>query len=508
MPRSLKKGPFIDLHLQQKVPRRRRTRTRRSSRPGRAAAPSPPTRWSPFRPQRAQVRARVRDGEHGGPQVRRVRADPHLPRPPGDRKGKAAPGKAPVRSNARVAGRRSSCAPAASHSARCVPPFPDPARPARRRRARRRGEAVEACSSNPAGGTGASPRAAQPRRVRARQRPSASSLKRSVSPRADHPARGIEVDERSDKGNRGALPRRHAADEGAAHLARARSPRPAGGPSPRPRRAQAPAPRGARRRRRRARSRPSTPSATDRDGCIPRRPGGGINGCAPDAPRASRRGVRRRGALHDANDFLPRLRRPHRPSPWAAATRRRGGPARRESCNVPAGGICVDFTGSGARLHGANRSAPSSGSRRGDGDVRLSRCATTSRVGSASAARVGAGGPPGLLARASTRRPRRSRAPWSAPGAGSDHHPTPMSPARYPVPAAEHRVEEEVLQAGSSRRWRAPRRSTRRARWSIGCAAMPDATHHCWARWPAAGLHRGGGDERRRRAPRHRGARC
>lgn len=57
-----------------------------------------------------------------------------------------------------------------------------------------------------------------------------------------------------------------------------------------------------------------------------------------------------------------------------------------------------------------------------------------------------------------------------------------MSPARYPVPAAEHRVEEEVLRSRFiTTVARAATLDAARALVERLRAEMPDATHHCWA---------------------------
>ena len=83
MARSVKKGAFVDGHLAEKI----------------AAAPAPPEqeghqdlvapqhdharrgRADVRRSQRPQVRPGLRDGEHGRPQARGVRADADVPRP-------------------------------------------------------------------------------------------------------------------------------------------------------------------------------------------------------------------------------------------------------------------------------------------------------------------------------------------------------------------------------------------------------------------------------------------
>jgi large subunit ribosomal protein L22 len=76
MGRSLKKGPFIDLHLLEKVEGMNRRTTRRSSRPGRAARPCCPRWWAHDRgAQREEVHPGVCDRKHGGAQAGRVRPD-------------------------------------------------------------------------------------------------------------------------------------------------------------------------------------------------------------------------------------------------------------------------------------------------------------------------------------------------------------------------------------------------------------------------------------------------
>ena len=83
MPRSVKKGPFIDGHLIEKIDDAQKTQakkviktwSRRSHDHARGRRPHV------RRAQRPQVRAGVRHREHGRPQARRVRADAHVPRP-------------------------------------------------------------------------------------------------------------------------------------------------------------------------------------------------------------------------------------------------------------------------------------------------------------------------------------------------------------------------------------------------------------------------------------------
>ena len=66
MPRSLKKGPFVDDHLLAKVDAQNEKAPSRSSRPGRAARPSSPTSSvTPSPSRRSQARAGVRLGQHG-----------------------------------------------------------------------------------------------------------------------------------------------------------------------------------------------------------------------------------------------------------------------------------------------------------------------------------------------------------------------------------------------------------------------------------------------------------
>ena len=84
MPRSVKKGPFVDDHLieEDREPRRRRKSKKVIKTWSRRSTIIPEMRRPHVRgAQRPQVRPGVRHREHGRPQARRVRADPHLPRP-------------------------------------------------------------------------------------------------------------------------------------------------------------------------------------------------------------------------------------------------------------------------------------------------------------------------------------------------------------------------------------------------------------------------------------------
>ena len=79
MPRSLKKGPFVDDHLPEEGRRTTRRTPSRSSRPGRAGRPSSPT--SSGTPSRCTTAASMSGFRHRGDgrtQARRVRTHPHV----------------------------------------------------------------------------------------------------------------------------------------------------------------------------------------------------------------------------------------------------------------------------------------------------------------------------------------------------------------------------------------------------------------------------------------------
>ena len=87
MPRSLKKGPFVDDHLLKKVDDAERERAQERHQDLVAPLDDHPRDAGAHdrRPRRAQARPGVRHRDDGRPQARRVRADPHLP---GSREGR------------------------------------------------------------------------------------------------------------------------------------------------------------------------------------------------------------------------------------------------------------------------------------------------------------------------------------------------------------------------------------------------------------------------------------
>ena len=85
MSRSLKKGPSIDPKLQVKIEGLNQSRQKRIAGPVAAFHDLPRDgRAHGRRPRRPQARARLHQREHGGPQARRVRSDPALPRSCGE----------------------------------------------------------------------------------------------------------------------------------------------------------------------------------------------------------------------------------------------------------------------------------------------------------------------------------------------------------------------------------------------------------------------------------------
>ena len=87
MPRSLKKGPFVDQHLRVKVERMNDAGDRKVIKTwSRRSMITPEMVGSHVRgARRPQARARVRERSDGRPQARRVRPDPHVPVPRGPR---------------------------------------------------------------------------------------------------------------------------------------------------------------------------------------------------------------------------------------------------------------------------------------------------------------------------------------------------------------------------------------------------------------------------------------
>ena len=83
MPRSLKKGPFVDDHLLKKVDVLNCQRAKAGHQDLVPSLDDHPRHGRPHdrRPRRAPPRARLRDRVHGRPQARRVRPDPDLPLP-------------------------------------------------------------------------------------------------------------------------------------------------------------------------------------------------------------------------------------------------------------------------------------------------------------------------------------------------------------------------------------------------------------------------------------------
>ncbi len=112
MARSIKKGPFVDHHLLDKVEKARggndkrpiKTWSRRSTDP--AGFRRPDDR----RPQRQAAHSGLHLREHGRPQAGRVRADPHLQGPHGRQEGRRRRGarskEADMETNAKLAGVR------------------------------------------------------------------------------------------------------------------------------------------------------------------------------------------------------------------------------------------------------------------------------------------------------------------------------------------------------------------------------------------------------------------
>ena len=93
MPRSLKKGPFVDDHLLKKVDDLNDSRREEGHQDLVAPLHDHPRHGRPHhrRPRRPQARARLHHRVDGRPQARRVRAHPHLPVP--RRPGEAAKGR-------------------------------------------------------------------------------------------------------------------------------------------------------------------------------------------------------------------------------------------------------------------------------------------------------------------------------------------------------------------------------------------------------------------------------
>ena len=83
MPRSLKKGPFVDDHLIKKVDVQNEKGTKNVIKTWSRRSMIIPAMLGPHdrRARRPQARPGVRHRVDGRPQARRVRADPHLPRP-------------------------------------------------------------------------------------------------------------------------------------------------------------------------------------------------------------------------------------------------------------------------------------------------------------------------------------------------------------------------------------------------------------------------------------------
>ena len=81
MARSIKKGPFIDGHLQKKVEEAKKSGSKKSNQ--NVVPPEhnqPGIRGSDNRcTQRQETSACVRDREHGGSQARRIFSDTHVP---------------------------------------------------------------------------------------------------------------------------------------------------------------------------------------------------------------------------------------------------------------------------------------------------------------------------------------------------------------------------------------------------------------------------------------------
>ena len=82
MARSIKKGPFIDGHLQKKIEDAQAQSSKKVIKTwSRRSTIAPGSGGPHFRgPQRAKIRASVRQRKHGRSQARRVRADADLPR--------------------------------------------------------------------------------------------------------------------------------------------------------------------------------------------------------------------------------------------------------------------------------------------------------------------------------------------------------------------------------------------------------------------------------------------
>ena len=92
MSRSSKKGPFIDPRLLARIEELNTSRTKRMIKTWSRASTVFPEMVGPHDrgPRRSQARPRVRQRGHGRPQARRVRSDPHVPRPRGRSAGEAA----------------------------------------------------------------------------------------------------------------------------------------------------------------------------------------------------------------------------------------------------------------------------------------------------------------------------------------------------------------------------------------------------------------------------------
>ena len=191
MPRSVKKGPFVDGHLTKKIADANRPAVEE----GHQDLVAPLARSFPRlrrphvrRPQRPQVRPGVRHREHGRAQARRVRADAHLPRPLGRQEGRggACPGQAVARERTWPRPRPRRRAPSACAS-RCPRAAPSRTGPRSRRRAHMPSSASSASPAQGAGRREHDPRQAGRRGARGAQ---VHAEGRREAPREAHRLRG------------------------------------------------------------------------------------------------------------------------------------------------------------------------------------------------------------------------------------------------------------------------------------------------------------------------------